>query len=77
MVDVKAVTSKLDLGLVAGAGAVVTIMPRVAVSLEARYTHGFATLDHTGKFEIENRAIFLSVGVAARFGASAPAAPAQ
>lgn len=75
--DVKDVTSKLDLGLAAGAGAVVTIVPRVALSVEARYTHGLTTLDHTGEFEIENRAIFLSVGVAARFGASAPAARAH
>lgn len=75
--DVKAVTSKLDLGLAAGAGAVVTIVPRIALSVEARYTHGLATVDDTGEFEIENRALCLSVGVAARFGPRAPAARTQ
>jgi opacity protein-like surface antigen len=69
--DVKDVTSTLDLGLAAGAGAVVVITPRLALSVEARYTHGFRTLDNTGEFEVENRAIFATVGLAARFGAGA------
>jgi opacity protein-like surface antigen len=71
--DVKEATSKLDLGLATGAGAVVTVNRHLALNLEARYTHGFFTLDNTGQFEIENRAIYVSVGIAARFGADAPA----
>ena len=71
--DVKEVTSTVDLGLAAGAGAVVTATRHLALSVEARYTHGFFTLDNTGQFEIENRAIYVSVGIAARFGADEPA----
>lgn len=72
--DEKEVTSDLDLGLAAGAGAVVAITPRLAFSVEARYTHGFFTLDNTGQYEVENRAMFATVGLAARFGGGAPAA---
>jgi hypothetical protein len=65
-------TSKLDIAFAAGVGATVTVTPRIAVSLDTRYVHGFRTVDDTGESEIVNRAILFSLGVSARFGTDEP-----
>jgi opacity protein-like surface antigen len=75
--DTRDVTSKLDFGLAAGAGASVAVTPRWVLGFEGRYTHGFVTLDNTGEFDVENRAIYFSLGVSARFGPDEAAAPGE
>jgi opacity protein-like surface antigen len=75
--DTTDVTSKLDFGLAAGAGVSVAVTPRLVLGFESRYTHGFLTLDNTGEFDVENRAIYFSLVVAARFGADEAAAPGE
>jgi hypothetical protein len=70
--DATETTSTLDMVLAAGVGATVAIGPRVGLSLETRYAHGFLTTDDSGEVEIENRALFLSLGLAGRRGAGAP-----
>lgn len=69
--DTRSTTSKLDIGLAAGLGASVAVGSRMAVSLEARYVHGFLTTADSGESEILNRAIFFSLGVSAKFGIDA------
>lgn len=59
-------TSTLDVALAAGAGATVAVTSRVAVNLETRYVHGLLTTDDTGEVEVQNRAIYFSLGVSFR-----------
>ena len=67
------ITSKLDASLALGVGATFDITPRFALTFETRYVQGFVSIDDTGQNEIQNRAIFFSLGVAARLGQSKPA----
>jgi opacity protein-like surface antigen len=64
--DVTDGTSKLDLGLSAGAGFVVPVTRRLSLGVETRYTHGFVTVEATRTFDIEHRALLFSLGVAIR-----------
>jgi hypothetical protein len=64
--DVKYGTRALDLGLSAGAGAVVPVTRRLSLGVEARYTHGFLTIDETRTVDIEHRALVVSLGLAVR-----------
>lgn len=61
-------TSTLDVGLAVGAGARVAVTSRITVSLETRYVHGLITTDETDEVEVQNRAIYFSLGVSASFG---------
>lgn len=70
--DVKDGTSKLDFGLSAGAGVVVPVTRRLSFGLEARYTHGFVTVDETRTIDVEHRALSFSLGIAIRPVARAP-----
>jgi opacity protein-like surface antigen len=61
-------TSNFDFGIAMGAGATLDITQRIALGVEARYTHGLSTVDDAGEVEIQNRAVFFTVGIGARFG---------
>lgn len=66
--DVTEDTSNLDVALAAGLGASIVVTPRIGLSLETRYVHGFLTTSGSGEVEFLNRALLFSLGVEVRFG---------
>lgn len=72
--DTTDVTSRFDVGLAVGAGVSVAVTRQFVLGFESRYTHGFLTLDKSGEFDVENRAIYFSLTVAVRFGMDEAAA---
>lgn len=72
VVDEKEGTNKLDVGLAAGVGTAIALPSRLSLSFEARYEHGLRTLNPNDGVDIQNRAIFFTLGIGARFGAAGP-----
>lgn len=70
--DDKEVTSAFDIGLATGVGAAFTLLSRFGLSFEARYEHGFMTIDTNGEADIRNRAVFFTFGISTRFGVDVP-----
>lgn len=75
--DVTDTATNLDVALAAGLGASIAISPRIGLSLETRYVHGFRTINDSGEVEFLNRALMFSLGVEVRFGADEPRSPPQ
>jgi len=64
-VDFMEFTNSVDIGLIAGAGVSVDVLPNISVSLDVRYEHGLLDIYDTGNDVItQHRIVSLNLGVA-------------